>query len=144
MERKSEIILFGNPSPSSTWCIISVVWVVKFIRWLDTLINKGEIHTEEANSKRHKFSADRYFHLPNLVGEKDFHQPKRNFHLQNGSLVDAFRHPGHHVTWYDNRNMFHILNILTMAQSIGLLAQKWLNFVCLLRSKSYKKISDPK
>ena len=53
----------------------------------------GEIHTEEANFKRHKVSADRYFHLPNLVGQKDFHLPKRNFHLPNGSLVGAFRHP---------------------------------------------------
>ena len=41
----------------------------------------------------HQFSADRYFHLPNLVGQKDFHLPKRNFHLPNGSLVGAFRHP---------------------------------------------------
>ena len=49
--------------------------------------------TEETNFKRHKFSADRYFHLPNLVGQKDFHIPKRNFHLPNGSLVGVFRHP---------------------------------------------------
>ena len=37
--------------------------------------------------------SDRYFHLSNLVGQKDFHLPKRNFHLPNGSLVGAFRHP---------------------------------------------------
>ena len=81
-------------NPSRTCCVISVVWVVKRSnRGLDTLVNKGEINTEEANFKRHKVSTDRYFHLPNLVGQKDFHLPKRNFHLPNGSLVGAFRHP---------------------------------------------------
>ena len=63
-------------------------------RWPDKLINKGEIHTEEANFKGHKFSADRYFHLPNLVGQKDFQLPKSNLHLPNGSLVGFFCHPG--------------------------------------------------
>ena len=41
----------------------------------------------------HQFSANKYFHLPKLVGQKDFHLPKRNFYLPNGSLVGAFRHP---------------------------------------------------
>ena len=68
--------------------------VKRSILGLDILIDKGEIHTEESNFKRHKVSADRYFHLPNLVGQKDFHLPKRNFHLPNGSLVGALRHPG--------------------------------------------------
>ena len=79
---------------SRTYCVISVVRVVKrSILGLDILIDKGEIHTEESNFKRHKVSADRYFHLPNLVGQKDFYLPKRNFHLPNGSLVGAFCHP---------------------------------------------------
>ena len=67
--------------------------VKRSILGLDILIDKGEIHTEESNFKRHKVSADRYFQLPNLVGQKDFHLPKRNFHLPNGSLVGALRHP---------------------------------------------------
>ena len=58
---------------SRTCRVISVVWVVKrSILGLDILIDKGEIHTEEASFKRHKVSADRYFHLPNLVGQKIF------------------------------------------------------------------------
>ena len=73
---------------SRTCCVISVVWVVKLSnRWLNTLINKGEIHTEEANFQQ------TYFHPPNLVVQKDFHLPKHSFHLPNGSLVSAFHHP---------------------------------------------------
>ena len=77
--------------------IVLIIYVLRVVkrsnRGLDTLVNKGEINTEEANFKRHKVSTDRYFHLPNLVGQKDFHLPKRNFHLPNGSLVGALRHP---------------------------------------------------
>ena len=64
--------------------------------------NAQVFSTEESNFKRHKVSADRYFHLPNLVSQKDFHLPKRNFHLPNGSLVGALRHPG----LFEGRRLF--------------------------------------
>ena len=72
-------------------------------RWLGTLINEGEIHTKEINFRRYRFSADKYFHLPNLVGQKDFHPPKRNFHVPNGGLVGAFRHPGVSTLLYEKQ-----------------------------------------
>ena len=35
------------------------------------------------------------FYLTNMVSQKDFQLPKRNFHLPNGSLVGALRHPAY-------------------------------------------------
>ena len=79
--------LFSGPSP-----FLNAPFLDEVFTHPDTLISKNEIHTEEANFKRHKFSADTYFRLPNLVGQKDFLLPKRNFNLPNGSLVGALHH----------------------------------------------------